>query len=411
MDEGNSILSLLAADNNFERIFSKLNLPAALISEKYELLWSAPSFPLTEADIASPIPSDKPAVRKINSDLTLSYIPIIFKGKTEGFLVAAGKEDAESPDELKRIKHDLNNIITLILNVISMQAMGEGAKAGIDVAGSFLSGVFGGKHSPAADTAPLINNIITAYSTGLIAINSNIAPRLLPVRMSEDNFIRVITNLITNAIEALGEKGAITITADNSSLKNKNSVILKVADNGPGISPDALPNIFNPGFSTKQRGSGIGLNIVKEIIESAGGTIDVKSVSGKGTEFIISLPAAENLKRRIALVEDEPFLNEVLTSQLSADYDVLSYADAETFLEDFGEKQPELIIIDKKLPGMQGTECIKEIRKQNSRVKIIFASGTDIDGLKSRQQARINMLIKKPYNFDELSSGIEELLG
>ncbi|MCY9028543.1 sensor histidine kinase [Bacillus inaquosorum] len=111
-----------------------------------------------------------------------------------------------------------------------------------------------------------------------------------------DKMKQVILNLVFNAVQYTDEKtGAITISLQ----KNDDGVMLMIADNGTGIAPEHLPHLFNrfyradPSRSRKYGGSGLGLAITKSIIDSHNGTIDVKSEIGRGTVFLIRLPAAE----------------------------------------------------------------------------------------------------------------------
>jgi signal transduction histidine kinase len=97
----------------------------------------------------------------------------------------------------------------------------------------------------------------------------------------------VFVNLITNAIQAMNNNGIINIRITE---QKDNSVIIEVEDSGPGITDDVLPKIFDPLFTTRQVGTGLGLVSCKSIIERHGGTIDVKTEFGKGTTFIIKLP-------------------------------------------------------------------------------------------------------------------------
>ncbi|TBR07262.1 MAG: GHKL domain-containing protein [Candidatus Nitrosotenuis sp.] len=96
----------------------------------------------------------------------------------------------------------------------------------------------------------------------------------------------VFVNLITNALQAINNSGEIVISA--SVVKEK--IIIKIRDNGPGMSSDIIPKIFEPLFTTKQTGTGLGLTSCKTIIEQHGGHIDVESVVGKGTTFTITIP-------------------------------------------------------------------------------------------------------------------------
>ena len=101
----------------------------------------------------------------------------------------------------------------------------------------------------------------------------------------------VFANLITNAIQAMSNEGNIDIRI----LEQADHVIIEVGDTGPGISDDSLPKIFDPLFTTRQVGTGLGLVSCKSIIEKHGGTIDVKTARGKGTTFIITLPKNQQI--------------------------------------------------------------------------------------------------------------------
>ncbi|WP_052347510.1 sensor histidine kinase [Candidatus Nitrosotenuis chungbukensis] len=96
----------------------------------------------------------------------------------------------------------------------------------------------------------------------------------------------VFVNLITNALQAINNSGEITISADVQNEK----IIIKIHDNGPGMPSDVVPKIFDPLFTTKQTGTGLGLTSCKTIIEQHGGHIEVESAVGKGTTFVVTLP-------------------------------------------------------------------------------------------------------------------------
>ena len=96
----------------------------------------------------------------------------------------------------------------------------------------------------------------------------------------------VFVNLITNALQAIDNSGDITI----DSYIEREKIIIKIHDNGPGVPSDIIPKIFDPLFTTKQTGTGLGLTSCKTIIEQHGGYIEVESTVGKGTTFIITIP-------------------------------------------------------------------------------------------------------------------------
>lgn len=116
---------------------------------------------------------------------------------------------------------------------------------------------------------------------------------------------RVLVNLLVNARQATPEQGQVRIRLQCDAATNE--VLLSIRDNGTGIAPDVLPRIFDPFFSTKagpdasgKGGTGVGLSACKETIDDHGGRIRVESTLGKGTAFIIRLPACEPSSRGIA---------------------------------------------------------------------------------------------------------------
>jgi signal transduction histidine kinase len=110
----------------------------------------------------------------------------------------------------------------------------------------------------------------------------------LPVILGDADMLQqVVLNLVTNARDALAGGGAITIV---SRMREGGLVELVVADTGPGIAPEDLPRVFDPFFSTKPTGTGLGLAITHGIVNEHRGTIDVESVPGQGTRFILSFP-------------------------------------------------------------------------------------------------------------------------
>jgi two-component system sensor histidine kinase HydH len=96
----------------------------------------------------------------------------------------------------------------------------------------------------------------------------------------------VFANLITNAIQAMSNRGEINIRI----MDQKDHLVIEVEDTGPGITSDVLPYIFEPLFTTKQTGTGLGLASCKSIVEKHGGKIDARTIVGKGTIFVITLP-------------------------------------------------------------------------------------------------------------------------
>jgi len=111
-------------------------------------------------------------------------------------------------------------------------------------------------------------------------------PSLPEVEHDSDQIHQVLLNLLLNALQAIDEPGSITVTLE----RRGDTAVVKVADNGRGISPDHLPNIFRPFFTTKGDGTGLGLWLARRIVEDHQGRIDVTSTLGKGTTFTVIVP-------------------------------------------------------------------------------------------------------------------------
>ncbi|MEK6567270.1 MAG: ATP-binding protein [Candidatus Omnitrophota bacterium] len=105
---------------------------------------------------------------------------------------------------------------------------------------------------------------------------------------------QVFLNLLINASQAIPEKGTVTLSTN----EDADNVYIKVSDTGPGIAPEVLPKIFDPFFSTKKTGSGLGLSVSYNIIKSHKGQIKAESAPGKGTTFTISLPKKQGQEEK-----------------------------------------------------------------------------------------------------------------
>jgi signal transduction histidine kinase len=103
---------------------------------------------------------------------------------------------------------------------------------------------------------------------------------------------RVLANLILNAVQAMPDGGTVTVSAST----NDGSVAISVHDTGIGIPNDAQDKLFKPLFTGKAKGTGLGLAVVKRIVEAHAGQITVESEVGKGSTFTVNLPSAEELK-------------------------------------------------------------------------------------------------------------------
>jgi signal transduction histidine kinase/CheY-like chemotaxis protein len=253
---------------------------------------------------------------------------------------------------------------------------------------------------------------------------------------------QVILNLCTNAIQSLqGSGGVLEIdlrdVAPNKDSNRENQgqpaghwVKLAITDNGQGIDSAIIDNIFEPYFTTKGigEGTGMGLAMVKGIVESYGGKIEVKSTPGKETIFTILFPLSTSRDKsslpqksvlapgteHILFVDDEPPIAKMGSRLLgSLGYKVTIRTSSFEALELFKEKSDEfdLVMTDMTMPSMTGDEFSMEIRKIRQDIPIILCTGysNKIDE-KLAKSIGIDAFAYKPYTKSDIAKTIRELL-
>jgi CheY-like chemotaxis protein len=213
--------------------------------------------------------------------------------------------------------------------------------------------------------------------------------------------------------------------------KPGNYVMLSVSDTGAGMDKETLEHIFEPFFTTKglAEGTGLGLASSYGIIKAHGGYIDVESELGRGTTFIIYLPAtqerAEHEKKEplaqistgsgtILFVDDEDTILDLSRQMLSAlGYNVLPAGSGEEALclyKSYPE-EIDLVILDMIMPQMGGGETFDRMRQINPHVKVLLSSGYSLDG---QAQEILNRgcdgFIQKPFDLTALSGRLTEIL-
>jgi two-component system nitrogen regulation sensor histidine kinase NtrY len=140
------------------------------------------------------------------------------------------------------------------------------------------------------DLHALLTDVLSIYrgTTGEVELRATFAPSLPSVFVDPAKIHQVIRNLVNNSLEAMGGQGHIDVETQHLAAENRVRIV--VADDGPGIPPGARDKLFLSHYSTKQRGSGVGLAIVRRIVDEHGGRIVVTDNSPRGTRFAIELP-------------------------------------------------------------------------------------------------------------------------
>lgn len=266
-----------------------------------------------------------------------------------------------------------------------------------------------------------------------IEIEEHTEPGLHDFLGNTTEIYQVLLNLCVNAKEAIQGNGKVTIEAKNIKVVEKGSfglplleeddyVCLTVRDTGEGISEENLNRIFDPYFSTKEKetGSGLGLYVTYGIVRAHNGYIDVKSKPGKGTEFNVYIPAYDEsldtpaqTEKIILLADDEIMLRDILAELLeSYGYQVIGVHNGNEVLKVLTEEiKVDLLIIDYKMPGMDGLTCIKNIQELGIKVPVILSTGSTSQNTdKDFEKLKIDSVLAKPYEFDRMLAEVKKLI-
>ena len=354
------------------------------------------------------------------------------------------------------IAHDFNNILTAILGNISL-ARHEGLDERTDEAlvaaeeacvrarqltQQLLTFSKGGapiKKSVRMDRI-VMESIRMALSGAAASWIADVDPSLWMVNGDEGQLIQVFNNVIINAKQAMPHGGRIGVKAQNI-LEPENRwefgllvkagpyVRVSIADEGLGIAPNVMPKIFDPYFSTKPTGTGLGLATSRSIVKNHGGYIAVESEVGRGTIINICLPATLAVHRddpprsaripaagtgRVLVLDDEAPIRALAVRLL----DLLGYQSEavstgseaiERYTRARNEGRPfDLVLLDLTIPGeLGGSHVLRVLRTIDPEVKAIVVSGyASDDVLANYRDYGFKAVVTKPFTVDELSAAV-----
>ncbi len=363
------------------------------------------------------------------------------------------------------VAHDLNNVLSGIVSypdlilmdleennplrkpILTMQSSGKKAA---DIVHDLLTLA---RRGIIDKSIVNINNIISQYLKSVefnklktfhpnISVSTNIDEGLPNVKGSFIQLKKVIMNLVSNAAEALPTGGDIVITTESlyveapikgfQEIEIGDYVVIKVKDNGTGISDKDLPNIFEPFYTKKKMGrsgSGLGMSIVYGTIYDHSGYIDIKSTEDYGTSFILYLPADfEDMEAQIQPVpideymgnretilvvddiKEQRYIAEKILNRLN--YTTTSVASGETACEYLNDNSVDLVILDMIIEhGIDGLDTYRELIKIKPGQKAIIASGySETERIKEAQRLGAGEYIKKPYSLEKIGMAVREEL-
>jgi len=353
------------------------------------------------------------------------------------------------------IAHDFNNFLTVVqgnLGLVKIEldrgnpvddmldqitrACGRAAS----LASQLLT--FGKGSAPVrrlASVAKLItDNVNLARAGANIGIDLAIAHDLWPAEIDASQMSHAFRNILLNAREAMPDGGIIEVRAENAvtepgslPLPAGRYVRISVRDYGSGIPPDILPRVFDPYFTTKKVGSGLGLATAHAIVSKHQGTITVQSKVGLETCFSVYLPASgeslpeaahgEGLQRgtgRVLIMDDEAALRTLLQRMLEGmGYAVECAADGAEAIARFETAKAsgggfDIVLLDLTVPGgMGGQEAAPRIREIDSSVKLIVSSGySEAAVMSNYRQYGFDEVLPKPWTLAQLSELFKRVL-
>ncbi|MBK7294841.1 MAG: response regulator [Holophagaceae bacterium] len=361
------------------------------------------------------------------------------------------------------IAHDFNNLLSAMLgnlNLAQMKLTPGGAS------GPYLEKMedtirkaaaltrqmlaYSGKGSFVVEPVDLnrlvaeITHLLTVSISKRVRLDYDLAPGLPAIEADAAQLQQVVMNLVTNASEAIGEtEGVIRISTSLSDfgerelesdlrgqgLEPGQYVTLRVLDTGCGMAPEVQARIFDPFFSTKGSGRGLGLSAMLGIVRGHRAGLEIQSDPGLGSVFQIHFRASrakladpsgietgahkDRFHGKVLLVDDEADLRFSFGSMLQhLGFQVVAARDGLEALERFQKGEFALVFMDLTMPRMDGREAFLQMKYRDTEVKVILASGySEGEAIETLHGLRPAGFIQKPFSLQALTRAVDRALG
>ena len=357
------------------------------------------------------------------------------------------------------IAHDFNNVLNIILGdaQLAKRSVPDGHKAfeyctsiekAVFRAAEFVKQLLAFSRRQLLELKVVDLNDTVRKLTMMVGhvIGENIdikvltGPRSVPVKVDPGQIDQILLNLVVNARESITGDGQIIIETSerflnpdycrfNPDARPGSYAVVSITDTGCGMEQETVSRIFEPFFSNKGNGTGLGLSVVYGIVRQHNGFINVYSEVGEGTTFRIYLPSAKETAERdepapretkeinsetVLVVEDEAQLREIAAEVLDAiGYKVITAADGEEAVTIFRDRYREIDIalIDVVMPRLGGRETYEAMKKIDPSLRALFMTGYSLNGIHTNFILEQGIdAIQKPYSFDDLAKKLREIL-
>lgn len=383
-------------------------------------------------------------------------IDVTEKKQFEGHLLRAQKVEAIGA-LAGGIAHDFNNMLSVITGNVSyalslvegtselkdvLSDVQEGAKQAQDLTRQLLTFAKGGEPiKKPHNINELIEKSAQFGTSGAKSIYKlELADDLWTVEIDSSQITQVMSNIIINANQAMPNGGTVTIHTENVDVTTDTNIHLSkgkyvkisIQDQGTGIQDTHIANIFDPYFTTKEQGSGLGLATAYSIIKRHDGYITANSEVGEGTLFYVYLPASDvdvcdsehmadqqhSGQGNILIMDDHQSILKMLGRTLNQmGYRTTGAANGSEAIEKYRQAHAShnpftLVILDLTVPGeMGGAETLLELQKIDPKVKAMVSSGYSNDPIMSNYEDHgFCAVIPKPYSRDQLAEVLNSLI-
>lgn len=362
------------------------------------------------------------------------------------------------------VAHDFNNLLTAVMGSASLARTAvpedapvsahlghieSAAQQAADLARQLLA--YSGKGRFVVTTFDLrsavheTDHLLRVSIPKHVTVDCELGDEPLYVKGDPGQIRQIVMNLVINAAEAIGsEEGTVKIrtrlvkldrsamaSLGDGSLPESEYILLQVSDNGPGIDAATREHIFEPFFSTKATGRGLGLAAVMGIVRGHRGVLRLNSAPGQGTTFSVYLPVSKTAPEllpaeegrgtdepagtgTVLVVDDEESVRTVAQIILEdSGYSVLTAPDGQEGVELFRAHADDvrLVLLDLTMPHMDGRQAMERIRQIRPNVRVLLSSGYDEqEASEELSSNRTTAFIQKPYRADQLLRKIGQML-